>query len=291
MLPARVLQGDFLQIAPSFSGGAFDLVIADPPYWKAIDAPWDYEWRTRDDYFTWCECWVKELKRIVRFGGAVFVFGYFRMLARISLLLEQQGFLTRQEIIVDKGLQAVAGRATRKYQLWPNTSESILFVVKNSRPFVAAMLRDRQKSLGLTAKAINQALGVKTNGGGMWSIFTAENVCGQLPTRAAWEKLQDVLEFDLPYERIAPTFHVQLGWSSIWTDIDFRLPSRVSPAQKPEPLIERLVLACSNPQDHVLDLFAGSGTTSVVCSKLDRHAVAVEKDKRLCAKIRERLVA
>jgi len=46
--------------------------------------------------------------------------------------------------------------------------------------------------------------------------------------------------------------------------------------QKPELLIERLVLASSNQGDIVLDPFCGAGTCPVVCSKNDRDFIAFE---------------
>ena len=42
------------------------------------------------------------------------------------------------------------------------------------------------------------------------------------------------------------------------------------PAQKPEKLVERVMLASSNPGDRVLDPFIGSGTTAVVARRLGR---------------------
>ncbi len=46
--------------------------------------------------------------------------------------------------------------------------------------------------------------------------------------------------------------------------------------QKPERLIERLVLASSQRGDIVFDPFCGSGTLPVVCRRLDRNFVACE---------------
>jgi len=46
--------------------------------------------------------------------------------------------------------------------------------------------------------------------------------------------------------------------------------------QKPEKLIERLVLASSNPGDLVLDPFAGVGTCPVVCQRHGRDFIAFE---------------
>ena len=48
------------------------------------------------------------------------------------------------------------------------------------------------------------------------------------------------------------------------------------PTQKPEGLIERMVLAMSNEGDTVLDPFLGSGTTARVCQQLKRRCIGIE---------------
>ena len=48
------------------------------------------------------------------------------------------------------------------------------------------------------------------------------------------------------------------------------------PTQKPEGLIERMVLASSNEGFTVLDPFLGSGTTLRVCQQLKRHGIGIE---------------
>jgi len=50
------------------------------------------------------------------------------------------------------------------------------------------------------------------------------------------------------------------------------------PTQKPLELLERLVLACSNPKDLVLDPFCGSGTTGVAAVRHGRNFVGIESD-------------
>lgn len=48
------------------------------------------------------------------------------------------------------------------------------------------------------------------------------------------------------------------------------------PTQKPEALLERIILASSNPGDVVLDPFAGSFTTSAVAVRLGRVGIGIE---------------
>lgn len=50
------------------------------------------------------------------------------------------------------------------------------------------------------------------------------------------------------------------------------------PTQKPLALLERILLASTNPGDHVLDPFSGSGTTAVACQQLARSCTAIELD-------------
>ncbi len=51
------------------------------------------------------------------------------------------------------------------------------------------------------------------------------------------------------------------------------------PTQKPEALLERIIKACSNEGDIVLDPFSGSGTTCFVAKKLNRKYIGIEKNK------------
>ncbi len=50
------------------------------------------------------------------------------------------------------------------------------------------------------------------------------------------------------------------------------------PSQKPEALLERIILASSNPGDLVLDPFAGTFTTSAVAQRLKRRSVGIEQE-------------
>lgn len=48
------------------------------------------------------------------------------------------------------------------------------------------------------------------------------------------------------------------------------------PTQKPEKLLERIILASSNKGDTILDPFSGSFTTSSVAVRLKRKAIGIE---------------
>jgi site-specific DNA-methyltransferase (adenine-specific) len=61
------------------------------------------------------------------------------------------------------------------------------------------------------------------------------------------------------------------------------------PTQKPEGLMERMVLASSNENDLVVDPFAGSGTTLRVCQQLNRNCLGVELNQDYVNMIESRL--
>lgn len=74
----------------------------------------------------------------------------------------------------------------------------------------------------------------------------------------------------------------------------FRCPcgrNKIHPTQKPEELIEKLVLASSNVGDLVLDPFSGSGTTAVVCKKNSRNFIGFELDKEYYDKAVDRIAS
>jgi DNA modification methylase len=63
------------------------------------------------------------------------------------------------------------------------------------------------------------------------------------------------------------------------------------PTQKPQALLERIILASSNPGDLVADFFCGSGTTSLVASQQDRRFIANDLSWRAIHTARTRHIA
>ncbi|PZS03292.1 MAG: hypothetical protein DLM69_03170 [Candidatus Chloroheliales bacterium] len=80
----------------------------------------------------------------------------------------------------------------------------------------------------------------------------------------------------------------------LWTDIrpiHNQSSERTGyPTQKPEALLERIILASSNENDIVLDAFAGSGTTAAVAERLGRCWVAIDCGKFAIYTIQQRLL-
>ena len=81
--------------------------------------------------------------------------------------------------------------------------------------------------------------------------------------------------------------------SNFWDDISvpyWSMPENTAhPAQKPEKLLAKLILASSNEGDLVLDPFSGSGSALVTAKKLGRHYAGIELSEQYCVWAEKRL--
>ena len=64
---------------------------------------------------------------------------------------------------------------------------------------------------------------------------------------------------------------------------------KTHPTQKPESLLYRILMACTDPGDVVLDPFFGTGTTGAVAKKMGRRFIGLERDDAYIAAARERI--
>ena len=60
--------------------------------------------------------------------------------------------------------------------------------------------------------------------------------------------------------------------------------------QKPEELLLRVILSSTKPGDVILDPFFGTGTTGVVCKKLGRKFIGIEKNANYIKEAKKRIL-
>lgn len=103
-------------------------------------------------------------------------------------------------------------------------------------------------------------------------IFNSENILVDAPTGSK-RKLID-------YRKNPPQpYNSQKVPGNVWefNRVRFRMKEYVNhPTQKPEKLLERIILASSNKGDFVLDPFSGSFTTCKVANDLGRKFIGIE---------------
>lgn len=84
----------------------------------------------------------------------------------------------------------------------------------------------------------------------------------------------------IDYRKKVPTpYNTQKVPGNVWNfnRVRFKMEEYENhPTQKPESLLERIILASSNKGDIVLDPFSGTFTTSSVAIKLGRRAIGIE---------------
>jgi len=90
-----------------------------------------------------------------------------------------------------------------------------------------------------------------------------------LPEKSPGAPLGDVWEIPI----IAPVARERTGY----------------PTQKPEALLERLITACTNEDDLVLDPYMGSGTSIAVAQRLGRRAIGIDSSDQAIRTSMQRL--
>lgn len=61
------------------------------------------------------------------------------------------------------------------------------------------------------------------------------------------------------------------------------------PCQIPEEIIRRIIITTANPNDLIIDVFGGSGTTSKVANDLGYNSISYEIDNSYCEIIKNRI--
>lgn len=75
---------------------------------------------------------------------------------------------------------------------------------------------------------------------------------------------------------------------NLW-DMPAQRHKTIHPTEKPETLLERIILIGSKKGDVILDPFMGSGTTGVVCKRLKRKFIGIEIDEKYYKIAKERM--
>ena len=284
---------DCIEYLKSLDDRAVDLILTDPPYFRVVKDQWDNQWFTSDEYYAWCEQWIAELGRVVKWSASFWLFGFPLQLTTLLPVIERAGFTFRQQIVVNKGMQAVAGRTSDKLKMFPTATESIFFFHYEARDHIRDLLQAERKRLNMKGCDVNGYLGKATTGGGTFACVASEKKPREhrvYPTRTDWTKLQEIM--NLPeYDDLVYTFNLPRGLTDVWDDINFydRKVTKIHSTQKPVALMERLVLASSNAGNSVLDIFAGSGSTAVACKMHGREFLGCEIDSEYYTKSLERI--
>ena len=295
----KIINDDCLNVLKEIPNDTFDLMILDPPYYKAINEGWDKQWKTEAEYLDWCKLWFAECVRVLKDTGSFYCYGNFDILSKQKVLIFDNQLNFRQNITLNKGLKSIAGRTSDKLRMFPTASEYLVFYINQDVDLVLLHQRDylnqQWKQSGLTIKQIKEMFGFTGNQPYNWFAPNNNgNATWQLPKKEHYEVLQKTGYWQIPYEKLKVefdnnrfTFNLPYATTDVW---DFT-PDKVRyghPTQKPQDICQRIIKASSNENDNVLIPFAGSGSEIVGCKELKRNCIAFEIESKYIDIIKQR---
>jgi site-specific DNA-methyltransferase (adenine-specific) len=221
-----------------------DLAFADPPY--NIGYSYDVYKDDLDDhaYLMWTERWLGAVHRILKPSGALWVAIGDEYVAEVKGLAQKQGLHLRNWVI---WYYTFGVHCTRKFS---RSHTHLLYFLKDLKnlTFNDADVRVRSaRQLVYNDGRADPRGRVPDN---TW-ILRPQDAPG------AFDPVHDIWYF----ARVAGTFKERAGFHS---------------CQMPERLLERIIRCCSNPDEVVLDPFAGSGSTLIVAKKLGRRWIGLD---------------
>jgi site-specific DNA-methyltransferase (adenine-specific) len=259
-LSSGLILGDCVEQLRSLEAGTVDLAFADPPF--NIGYKYDIydDRREADAYLDWTRAWTREVARVLKPDGSFWLAIGDEFAAELKLIVHRELGLTPRSWVIWYYTFGVncKNKFTRSHA-------HLFYFVKDRENFTFNLDPIRVPSARQLIYADSRA-----------------NPQGRLPDDTWILRPQDVpdgfsAEEDTWYvPRVCGTFKERAGWHG---------------CQMPEQLLGRIIRACSNPGDLVLDPFAGSGTTLTVAKKLDRRYLGYELSPDYAARARARLEA
>ena len=97
----KIYNQDCIEYMKTLPNECVDLIVADPPYYKAIDEKWDKQWKTEDEYLEWTKKWFNECVRILKPTGVFYCYGNFDILSKQKVLIfdKQLNFRDRKSVV------------------------------------------------------------------------------------------------------------------------------------------------------------------------------------------------
>lgn len=241
--------------------GRVQVVYLDPPFGtgdtfririgtgsKKLELPVFSDDKDETTYLFWMRGILTDVRELLAESGSLYLHIDYRMSAKLRLLLDEifgaQNFMN--EII---WCYKSGGRSTRYF---PRKHDTILFYRKSAKVFFNIQAVGKPRG---PEKRNHMKRYIDEDGRICFSIHSAGKV--------------------YTYYEDTPIFP-----SDVWDDIEHlqqKDTERVGYAtQKPESLLNRIILASSRPGDIVCDLFSGSGTTAAAASKLGRRFITTD---------------
>lgn len=232
----RIYSGDCLQLMRKLPSGLVSLTVTSPPY----NIGKEYETQLAlKEYLDWCESWIHEIYRITSPRGAFWLnLGYLELPGKARALPIPYLLWDRIPFYIVQEVVWNYGAGVAARASFSPRNEKFLWCVKDPEDYIFNLEDIRDKNV----KYPNQ----KKRG------RLKCNPMGKNPT--------DVWQFP-----------------KVTSGTDRASKERTKhPAQFPIALVDRIVKACSNEGELVMDPFMGSGSTAEACLRNSRPVFGFE---------------
>ena len=248
----KIVQGDAFDLLEGIPDGSIDLIICDGPYGVTHNS-WD---SPKGGIQSLNLSLIRSFSRKLKTGGSLYLFGK----PDCVDFIDYRPYLSlKSKIVWYQPSRLAQGRIN-----YTNNYDIVCYFVKGGKP----------KTFNLDRIRVPQLV--------------------ELSHRLRCEKVPSVTN-----GRYGKTRFNDKGKNpgDVWGDIkqltykSKELVSRdaLNTIQKPESLIERMVLASSGKGDIVLDPFSGTGTCPVVCARNGRDFIAFEQNSGFVKLAEERI--
>jgi len=273
----EIKHGDCLDYLATLPDNSVDMVLTDPPYCIGFDGGkgWDKQWKTEEEYLTWCSLWTAECLRVLKPNRMMIVWGTMKTETSLKYKLRTSAYLKdayagvpQNEIIwgYNWGGRTKSNFARKHEYAWCwSKGKEFLFNADSVR-----IERKVKKNMNLEKKLMKAYV----------DSFEVE------PSRAERMKYKK--------EHIDPQTLFQKGTipTSIWIKNNHTTSKDYigwHPTTKNIDILTRMILAYTNEDDVVLDVFMGSAATAVAALRTGRNYLGCELDKDYLDKSKERI--
>ncbi|MDR3635842.1 MAG: DNA methyltransferase [Isosphaeraceae bacterium] len=254
----QIHQGDCLALFPKVETGSVDLVFADPPFNIGYDYDVYHDRRDADQYLDWCRQWGEQIVRVLKPTGAFWLAIGDEFAAELKVIFHRDLGLSLRSWVV--WYYTFGVHCTKKFA---RSHAHLFYFVKDPKNYT---FNDKPVRVPSARQLVY--------------FDSRANPEGRLPDDTWILRPQDVpggfaADTDTWYfPRVCGTFKERAGWHG---------------CQMPEQLLGRIIRACSNEGEMVLDPFGGSGTTLLTAKKLGRKFLGFELSQEYAARIASRL--
>jgi site-specific DNA-methyltransferase (adenine-specific) len=248
-------------IAAKYPQGRFDAIFADPPYFlsnggitchagrmvKVDKGDWDKS-RGPELNHEFNKEWLKRCQRVLKPNGTIWVSGTHHVIFSIGYAMQELGY----KILNDIAWEKPNPPPNLSCRYFTHSTETILWAARDEKSKHVFNYQEMRKVTGKQMKTV-------------WRAKEFEQQSNE-DTKNESEKLSSFVP-----SLLNPV------WTLTAPGSDEKEHGK-HPTQKPVALIERCLLASTNPGDYVLDPFLGGGTTAIAAIRLNRGCVGIELD-------------